>query len=147
LPGAERIHGTLVAKGRDGVLLRGASGAGKSDLALRMMAPPRSWRLVADDQVLLSRKGTSVYGTAPKTIAGQLEVRGIGLLKVASASSVRVLVVVDLVPRQDVPRLPEAAVISLLGCTIPAFRLHAFDASTPEKIALLLSRDNFGPMH
>ena len=138
MPAVERLHGTLVADGRDGVLLRGPSGSGKSDLALRLMAPPWSWQLVADDQIILERDGDTVVGTTPLSIAGKLEVRGIGIVAVSAAASARVRLIVDLVPRSGVPRLPEPATETLLDLPIPVFRLHAFEASAPHKVAVLL---------
>lgn len=124
-----------------GVLLRGPSGAGKSDLALRLMAPPRSWQLVADDQVLVRRSHGGLSGEAPPTIAGKLEVRGIGIVAAASAANAAIRLIVDLVPRADVPRMPETGeTAELLGVLVPRCRLHAFDASCPDKIALLLGK-------
>ncbi len=134
------MHATLVAAGADGVLLRGPSGSGKSDLALRLLAAPRSWRLVADDQVLVSRIGERVVGTAPTTLAGQLEVRGVGIVAVAHATSADIRLIIDLVPRDQVPRLPEPAIGDLLGLPIPCFRLHAFEVSAPDKVGLLLQQ-------
>ena len=120
------------------MLLLGPSGAGKSDLALRMLSPPWSWRLVADDQVLLSRAGGVVTGTAPAVLAGLLEVRGVGVVPVVPQPSARLRMVIELVPMPDVPRLPDPAETDLLGLLFPNFKLHSFAVSTPEKLELLL---------
>lgn len=134
------VHGTLVALGNDGVLLRGPSGSGKSDLALRLIIPPSPWSLVSDDQVVLSRDGDEVTGRAPASIAGKLEVRGIGIVPCPVRDAAVICLIVDLVPRQDVPRMPEPDhSAKLLTVAIPCVRLHAFDASTPAKIEVLLS--------
>ena len=69
-----------------GVLLRGPSGAGKSDLALRLI--DRGWCLVADDQTELKRVENALIATAPATIAGRMEVRGLGLVTMPSAARV-----------------------------------------------------------
>ena len=136
----ETVHSTLVALGSDGVLLRGPSGSGKSDLALRLIMPPSPWSLVSDDQVVLSRDRERITGRAPMPIAGKLEVRGIGIVQWPAREAAVIGLIVDLVPRPDVPRMPELGHrADLLGLAIPCIRLHAFDASTPAKIALLLS--------
>lgn len=132
------MHGALIAREGDGVLLLGPSGAGKSDLALRMLSPPWSWRLVADDQVLLSRAGDSVSGTAPAVLAGLLEVRGVGIVPVVHQPSACLRMVVELVPMAEVPRLPEPAFTDVLGLPFHTFKLHSFAVSTPEKLELLL---------
>ncbi|MBM3488544.1 MAG: hypothetical protein FJX67_18250, partial [Alphaproteobacteria bacterium] len=51
MTGPLRLHATCIAVDGIGVLVRGASGAGKSDLALRLI--DAGARLVADDQVLV----------------------------------------------------------------------------------------------
>src|SRR5262249_10210087 len=77
------VHATSLALKGGGrwraVLLRGPSGAGKSDLALRLI--DRGARLIADDQTHLARKGRALVATAPPAIAGMIEVRGIGIVK------------------------------------------------------------------
>ena len=76
------IHGTCVAIGSCGVLLRGAPGSGKSDLALRLLGQAHldAW-LVADDQVQLSRRGNELWAQAPASIASLIEVRGLGIIR------------------------------------------------------------------
>src|SRR5215470_5542533 len=108
------VHATCVAR-RQGktwraVLLRGPSGAGKSDLALRLMET--GWRLVADDQTELSRQGRQVIATAPGRIAGMIEARGLGIVKVGGDQLVRrapVALLVDLAQPDRIERLPEPA--------------------------------------
>jgi HPr kinase/phosphorylase len=138
LPADNRIHGTLVARQGQGVLLRGASGSGKSDLALRLLSPPWTWQLVADDQVLLARENGTIAGSAPATLAGLLEVRGVGIVPVPHLASAPIRLVIDLVPFADVERLPGASVTEVLGVKISNFRLTSFAVSTPEKLELLL---------
>lgn len=132
------MHGALIARQGDGVLLMGPSGAGKSDLALRMLSPPWSWRLVADDQVLLARAGDVVNGTSPAVLAGLLEVRGVGIVTLNHHPSAHLRMVIKLVPMANVPRLPEPAVTDILGLPFHTFKLHSFAVSTPEKLELLL---------
>ncbi|BAI70705.1 hypothetical protein AZL_000670 [Azospirillum sp. B510] len=131
------IHGTCVLLSGIGVLLRGESGRGKSDLALRLI--DGGALLVADDRVALSAESGRLTACAPPALAGLLEVRGVGILAVPSAASALLGLVVDLVPRPEVERLPEAETETLLGMALPRLALHAFDASTPAKIRLAVA--------
>ncbi|MGD9783546.1 MAG: HPr kinase/phosphorylase [Hyphomicrobiaceae bacterium] len=139
------VHATAVARGGRAVLIRGAPGSGKSDLALRLLAlavsplNPAPFALVADDQVLLKRNGEQILAHCPPPIAGLIEVRGVGLRKVPHTAEAVVALVVDLVPREQVERLPaQPSTVRLLDAEMPQVSLCALDASTPAKIALLL---------
>lgn len=133
---ALQIHATCIALEGAGVLLRGPSGAGKSDLALRLL--DRGARLVADDRVDLRRAGAAVVASAPATLRGLVEARGVGILRVPYLESSTIRLVVDLVAREEVDRLPEAMAETLLGVAVPRLRLHGFDGSVPAKLALAL---------
>src|SRR6185436_11959733 len=106
LPGApELVHGTCVALGRTAALLRGPSGSGKSDLALRFLFLARRGPaaleapiLVADDQVWLVRNGGHLLAKPPDTIRGKMEVRGVGIVEVKSLIEADLALVVDLAP-------------------------------------------------
>src|SRR5882672_7124704 len=133
-----RVHATCVAlrQGRTwrAVLLRGPSGAGKSDLALRLIET--GWRLVADDQTELSRQGRTVIATAPARIAGLIEARGLGIVKVGRDQLVRravVALLVDLAQPERIERLPEPANESVLGIDLPVVSLAPFEASASAK--------------
>jgi len=130
----ETVHGTSVALDGGGVLLRGPSGSGKSDLALRLIDGGAA--LVADDQTALSRKGEEILASAPPQIAGRMEVRGLGVIRLSAVSDIPVRIVVDIVPADEVERLPKPAETMLLGVALPVLRLAAFAASTPAKIRL-----------
>lgn len=130
----ETIHGTSVAVDGGAVLLRGPSGSGKSDLALRLI--DGGGVLVADDQTALSRKGDEILVSAPPQIAGRMEVRGLGIVRLSAVSDIPVRIVVDIVPATEVERLPKPAETMLLGVALPVLRLAAFEASTPAKIRL-----------
>ncbi|MDE0940637.1 MAG: HPr kinase/phosphatase C-terminal domain-containing protein, partial [Pirellulales bacterium] len=85
--GAETlVHATCVAIGEVGVLLRGPSGSGKSDLALRLIEGGA--KLVADDQVVLSEVAGSLLASAPAALRGKIEVRGCGILDIPYEKSV-----------------------------------------------------------
>jgi len=132
-----RVHGTSVALGGEGVLLRGPSGCGKSDLALRLI--DQGAYLVADDQTELHLDGAEIAMTAPATIAGQIEIRGLGIRRVASVAQAPLRLVVDLVTPQAVERMPEPQHCTLLGRAIPLVALAPFEASATAKIRLALS--------
>jgi HPr kinase/phosphorylase len=147
---AEVVHGTCVALGRRGALLRGPSGCGKSDLALRFLYLPRRGpaeadapALVADDQVELRRLGSHVLAAAPRSILGKIEVRGIGIVNVQPLARCELALVVDLVDPEAVERLPDPeapeAKVRLVGVELPLLRLAPFESSAPIKLALAVA--------
>ena len=132
------IHASCVALQDRGVLLRGAPGAGKSDLALRLIEGGA--RLVADDQVALRSSADGLLAAAPSRIAGLLEVRGIGIVSMEFVSQCPISLVVDLAAPHAIERMPEAATVDLCGHRIVLLSLAPFEASTPAKVRLALSR-------
>ena len=128
------VHGTTVEIAGIGVLLRGNPGSGKSDLALRLI--DGGARLVADDRTLLRRDGARLVASAPATIAGRLEVRGVGILTMPSVGEAVLRLVVDLVAPDVVERLPEPRSVALLGLELPLLSLAPFEASAPAKLRL-----------
>jgi HPr kinase/phosphorylase len=96
------IHASCVALGTAGVLLLGKPGAGKSDLALRLI--DEGARLVADDRTILFTCRGGLYGRSPDSIRGLLEIRGLGIVKLPSRADVKIALVVKL-GREDA-RLP-----------------------------------------
>ncbi|HKO09019.1 MAG TPA: HPr kinase/phosphatase C-terminal domain-containing protein [Alphaproteobacteria bacterium] len=129
-----QVHGSCVEIDGRGVLLRGASGRGKSDLALRLI--DRGARLVADDRVDLNEQAGVLTASAPEPIAGRLEVRGVGIISVAAVAAAPLELVVELVELEDVERLPEPRFSSFLGINIPLIRLVASEASAAAKVRL-----------
>ncbi|CAN5919611.1 HPr kinase/phosphorylase [soil metagenome] len=139
------VHATCVAlrQGRQwrAVLLRGPSGVGKSDLALRLMESGA--RLVADDQTELACQGDRLIATVPASIAGLIEVRGLGIARLPHdqlMKRARVVLLVDLVAPRRIERLPELALESLLGVDLPVLALAPFEASASAKLRLALAR-------
>ena len=118
--------------------MRGPSGAGKSDLALRLI--DRGARLVADDRVDLRREGERLVACAPSRLAGLIEVRGVGIVQMACLPDAPVNLVVDLVPRHQIERLPDDAPIELLGKRLRQIALDPFDGSSPLKVMLAVRR-------
>ena len=140
------LHGTAVAlrKGRAwrAVLLRGASGSGKSDLALRLI--DAGARLVADDRTELRRDGTRLIASPPATIAGRMEVRGVGIVPLAHVAECAVGLAVELVAPDRVERLPSAQSRAWLGVDLPLLALDPFEASAPAKIRLAVREASRG---
>ena len=116
---SQSVHGTAVLAGAHGLLIRGASGSGKSRLALALLE--RGARLIADDRVHLSACHGRVVATAPAVIAGRIELRGRGLLSVTHEQNALVRLVVDIVADEALARLPEDHQLStvLLGVVLP----------------------------
>lgn len=131
------LHGTCVARQGRGVLLLGGSGAGKSDLALRLIHDGAT--LVADDRVILAVKRGKLSASAPPTIAGLIEVRGLGIIKLP-ARTAPLLLAVQL--GREGPRLPDAQYWAPQGLkdapSLPLLHLDGRHASDPAKIALAL---------
>ncbi len=133
----ESIHATTVAIGDRAVLIMGPSGSGKSDLALRLL--DRGFALVSDDQTLVRREGERLLASAPPQIAGKLEVRGIGIVEMNTASDVPVALLVELT--SDIARLPDdSRELPLPGVSVPLVTIDAMTASAPSKVALALDR-------
>jgi serine kinase of HPr protein (carbohydrate metabolism regulator) len=135
------MHGTCVARGGYGVLLRGVSGSGKSDLALRLIHA--GWQLVADDYVHVLPAQPRPQAVVPPRLSGLLEVRGVGIVALPAAmvlaGQVPIACVIDLVLRAQVPRLPDPQqTVALAGMPVRAFYMHSFDESSVVKVAMVL---------
>lgn len=133
-----RVHGTSVAF-PDGdqwfaVLLRGPSGAGKSDLALRLMEGGA--RLVADDQTELEAGRDLLMASAPQTLAGRIEVRGLGIMEVEHLAEAPLVLVCDLCTREEVPRMPSVEFSRIAEYDIPMLHIAPFEYSAPIKVRL-----------
>ena len=132
------IHASCVSLDGLGVLLRGLSGAGKSDLALRLIDDGAT--LVSDDYCEVSVKDGTLLATVPKTIAGKIEVRGIGIITLPYAPSASIGLVVDLTPVKEIPRLPESLWCTLEGVTLPQIQIDATLPSAAVKVKLAAHR-------
>ncbi|MBL4747925.1 MAG: HPr kinase/phosphatase C-terminal domain-containing protein [Magnetovibrio sp.] len=135
------IHATCVALDGSAVLLRGDSGSGKSDLALRLI--DESWDLVSDDYTELEAQGHELLAQAPKTINGLFEVRGLGLIHLQTINRVPVQAVFDLKPLVDVERLPEFTTETFEGLEVPRYTLYGLEASAPAKIRMALKAQTY----
>ena len=127
----EIIHATTMSVAGKGVLILGPSGSGKSSLALQLISLGAA--LVADDRTHVERTGQTVMASVPASIAGMIEARGVGILKLEPAGPTMLKLVVDL-SRTEHQRLPEPHKYDLLGVTLPC--LH--NAPSPHFPAALL---------
>jgi serine kinase of HPr protein (carbohydrate metabolism regulator) len=134
---SETLHVSCVAKDGRAILIAGRSGAGKSDLALRLI--DRGAKLVSDDYTVLKRVGGLLRAAPPRSIEGKMEVRGVGLVELDSVSDVPVCLAVDL--DRDVERLPEMHdPLIVAGVKIPVIGLNALEGSAPVKVELALAQ-------
>jgi serine kinase of HPr protein (carbohydrate metabolism regulator) len=131
------VHGTAVAINGRAVLLRGPSGAGKSDFALRLIDAGAG--LIADDQSELHRVGNTIAVRAPATIAGLIEVRGLGILRLDTVVDAPLMLIADLVGPEALERLPERRRETILGLALPVISLTPFAASAPAKLRVALN--------
>jgi len=132
------IHATTVAVDGHGVAIAGASGSGKSDLALRLI--DGGARLVADDQTRIERQGDRLVAAAPAAIAGLLEVRGVGVVDLPHQEFVVLRLIVEAVPSAEVERMPPPESREMLGLAVPLVRLDPFAVSACAKVRLAVSK-------
>lgn len=134
---SEMLHATTVAKQGRAVIIAGRSGSGKSDLALRLF--DRGFVLVSDDQTMVRKADGRLIASAPPTIRGKLEVRGIGIVEVEAVDDMPVCLFVEL--SEAVERMPEAGLKRmLLGVAVPLIGIDAMSASAAPKVDLALHR-------
>jgi serine kinase of HPr protein (carbohydrate metabolism regulator) len=138
MPGHLFIQATCVVVDGLGVLLRGPSGSGKSELALQLI--DGGARLVADDGVELRRQGERLFArlppSAPESVRGRIELRGLGILPAPTVAEASLDLIIDLVPLGTLERLPEPMTVELLGVALPLFRLSAQEPSAAAKVRI-----------
>lgn len=133
---SETVHASSVAIGGRAVLIGGRPGMGKSDLAFRLI--DRGAVLISDDYTIVQRVQGVARASAPPTIIGKIELRGVGLVELETAQDVPVALFVDLDERPE--RMPEPSETRLVaGIAIPMLRLAGLEASAPLKVETALA--------
>ena len=142
-----RLHASCVCMEAKGILIRGKPGSGKSDLALRLIDEPGYGigdtalraALVADDQVEIRKSGDALVASAPETLAGLLEIRGLGIVRCDAVASAALALVVDLDGHAE--RLPGFGeqTASFLGLSLPVLYLPSAFASAPARVRAALA--------
>ena len=134
---SETIHASTVAADGRAVLISGPSGSGKSDLTLRLI--DRGFALVSDDQTIVRRNSDRLVASAPPTIKGKLEIRGVGIVDMESVDDIPVALFVELT--SEIQRLPDdRRERPVLGINLPLVSVDALTASAASKVALALDR-------
>jgi serine kinase of HPr protein (carbohydrate metabolism regulator) len=128
---SDRLHASCIAIDGRAVLIEGLSGSGKSDLTLRLI--DRGATLVSDDYTFIRRGGTRLLASPPPTLAGKIEVRGLGILEFPHVGDIPVALIVSV--GEPVERLPEDdRAQNLIGISIPHIALAALEPSAPIKL-------------
>jgi serine kinase of HPr protein (carbohydrate metabolism regulator) len=135
IPSSETVHASAVAIGGRAVLIGGRPGAGKSDLALRLI--DRGAVLISDDYCDVRRTEGALRASAPPAILGKIEMRGLGIVEMATVQKVPIALFVDLDSAPE--RMPDPGECrSLAGVAVPVLRLAGLEASAPLKVEAAL---------
>jgi serine kinase of HPr protein (carbohydrate metabolism regulator) len=122
-----------------GVLIEGPPGAGKSDLALRALE--QGFSLVADDRVLLWTSGGRLFGRAPDTLAGLLEVRGLQVIGVPALPLAEVALIARCGAAE---RIPDPRFADIAGVSVQHMDIDPREASAPAKLRRALDHFDVG---
>ncbi len=141
-PKAAYMHANALLIGETGLLVRGASGSGKSALTLRLVGwgkSNRSYaRLIGDDRVALASRGGRLVARPHPAIAGLIEMRGVGLIRVDFEAAGVIRAVIDLAPPggQGHPRHPlsDSGSTQICGVSLPRCAAEIRDSAVVEKI-------------
>lgn len=131
------VHASCVNFKGKGILILGKSGSGKSDLALRLI--DAGGTLVSDDYVEVVGENNALIAKTAPNIAGMIEVRGVGLMKVDFLPMTHLDLALDLAPRNDIERLPEQRYFETDKIKIPLYGYNGFCASAIAKINLIIN--------
>ena len=135
------LHAGCVVLGTSGVLICGASGSGKSSLALKLIAQTRAdgkfAALVCDDQTLLAGKNGQLIARCPLSIAGKVEIRGHGIVDMPNLPSSIVHLVVELVTLKKTDRMPKRQSTTISGIELPLVRAQS--CSTDQALSVVFA--------
>ncbi len=131
-----RRHATAVCVKGEGVLLLGESGVGKTDLALRLIANGAT--LIADDQVDIFPANQGLHLSPPASLAGVIELRGIGLIKLPHTARSPLRLVVQCISGLG-ERLPPRRKWIMEAIAVDEVTLDPLHVSSPAKIQLLVA--------
>ncbi|ORE96856.1 HPr kinase [Aurantimonas sp. 22II-16-19i] len=141
--GAENLHASAVALDGRGILIRGAARSGKSTLVLALLRRGPSLgvaaQFVADDRVIAERHGETLRLSAPASLAGLIEISGVGIVAETARQSVDLWLVADLVPPATILRHPGALSAEIAGLTVPLVRLPQREAALSADILFTLA--------
>lgn len=143
MTGAENLHASAVALDGRGILIRGAARSGKSALVLALLRRGPSLgvaaQFVADDRVIAERHGETLRLSAPASLAGLIEISGVGIVAETARPSVDLWLVADLVPPATIRRHPGALSAEIAGLTVPLVRLPQREAALSADILFTLA--------
>ncbi|ADV09639.1 MULTISPECIES: hypothetical protein [Mesorhizobium] len=143
----ENIHATMVLIGERGILITGASGSGKTALALALIDHCRQRgsfaRLVGDDQLFVEAHAGRLLCRAPAAIEGLVEVPGLGPRPLPFEPAGLVDLHVHLVPADEAPRFQEDAASSIVGCLVP--QVDVVERNIPAALPVVMARLSIAP--
>lgn len=138
------FHACAVQVGGFGILISGPSGSGKTSTMIRLMEHAKllgaEAHMIADDQVYLEQRGNGLIATAPKRLAGLLEIRGFGICQHDYIEEAEIHLSTELVDDDRLERMPEKATIDIEGIAIPRLNI-------PKKHEALATRIIFAWLH
>ena len=134
---AKKFHSTSVVIEDLGLLIRGQSGSGKSDLALRLIDSGAT--LISDDLTICKKIGDYLYLYPHSNTKGLLEVREIGIMTVPYVENIKLTLVVELVEK-EFERIPEMMSCSILGMKFPKIKIFGKSSSAVAKIKIKLNQ-------
>ena len=134
---AKQFHSTSVVIEDLGILIKGQSGIGKSDLALRLIDSGAT--LISDDVTICKKIGDYLYLFSHSDTRGLLEVREIGIMTVPYVENIKLTLVVELV-EEKLERIPRMMSCNILGVKFPKIKIFGKSSSAVAKIKIKLNQ-------
>jgi HPr kinase/phosphorylase len=131
-----QFYATAVTYCGFGILIRGPSGSGKSDLALRLIDDGAG--LIADDQVVIKAVQQELYLSPPDSLSGLIEVRGVGVIKIEYVRDIRLCLIIELDPSNEIQRIPVIKEELIKNIPVPVINMYAFESSVLAKLKIIL---------